>query len=100
LEGYEKMDLKLIESLNVKQVMPTKKKPMEATLEVLQCLASMEILEMILVEEKDMYRFIYNVNRIRRNTLPIEYKSLSKEKRRYTTVNLIELDQLLIIRVK
>jgi len=93
------MDINLLNKLNTKEIVPSRKAPMETTLEVLQCLAAMEISNVILVGEPDMYRFIYNINRVRRNTLPKDFKYLSKG-RKYTTIKLVELDSLLIIRVK
>ena len=78
---------------------PSKKLLMETTLDVIRCLAAMEVTTIILVGDPDMYKFIYNITRQRKNTLPVEFKYLSKG-RKYMTVNLVELNQLLIIRVK
>ena len=93
------MDLRVPTPLNVKVIIPSKKGPMESTIEVIQCLAAMETSTIILVGEPYMYSFIYNVNRIRRNTLPNDYKYISYG-RKYITLKLPESNSLLIIRVK
>lgn len=83
----------------VRKLELVKKAPLETTIQCIQYLAEMEVGIPIIAGEPDMYRFIYNINRIRRNTLPNEFKYLSKG-RRYITLNLPELDSLLVIRVK
>lgn len=93
------MDLRLPTALNVREMFSSKKAPIETTTDVIRCLAAMEVTTIIIVGEPDMYRFIYNINRIRRNTLPNEFKYLSKG-RKYITLKLPELNSLLIIRVK
>lgn len=93
------MDLRLPTPLNVKKMFPLKKVPLETTIDVIRCLAAMKVTTIILVGEPDMYRFIYNITRQRKNTLPTDFKYLSKG-RKYVTVNLIDLNSLLIIRVR
>jgi len=85
--------------LNISELKISRKKPMESTIDVIQCLADLEVASPILIGEPDMYKFIYNINRIRRNTLPTDFKYLSRG-RKYVTLHLLELSSLLIIRVK
>jgi len=99
LEGYEKMDLRLLTLTTVKEMFPLKGISAETTLEVIQCLAVMEVKTILLVADPDGQRFIYNINRIRQDLLPKEFKYLSKG-RKYITLKLPELESLLIIRVK
>lgn len=93
------MDTRLPTPLNVRKLPVTRRERFETTIEVLQYLSEMEIAVPALIGEPDMYRFIYNINRIRRNTLPNDFKHLSKG-RKYITLNLHDLESLLIIRVK
>lgn len=93
------MDTRIPIPLNARKLIISPKEKFEITLKVIKCLAEMEIGVPILVGNPDMYKFIYNINRIRRNTLPNEFKYLSKG-RKYLTLTLPELELLLIIRVK
>lgn len=93
------MDLRLPTPLNVKEMFPSKKPPVETTLDIIRCLAAMEVSTIIIVDKPDIYRFIYNINRVRRNLLPKEFRYVSKG-RKYITLKLPELSSLLIIRVK
>ena len=76
----------------------SRRDPLESTIQCLKYLDEMEICAPLLVKEPDMYSFIYNINRVRRKHLPEQFLHLSD--RKYITVKLIDLDSLLIIRVK
>lgn len=78
---------------------PLKGASAETTLEVIHCLAAMKVKTILMVEDPNSQRFIYNINRIRQDLLPPDFKYLSKG-RKYITLKLPELESLLIIRVK
>ena len=93
------MDLRMPTPLNLTRLEMSRKKPSESTIDVIQCLAEMKIAAPILVREPDMYKFIYNINRQRKNTLPSDFKYLSRG-RKYITVQIPELESLMVIRVR